>query len=81
MQWCAGSTSDDATPDGDAGSPTHERHVTLVLRLVLDERGQVLHGQAIDVADGSSDHFRGWRGLVQTVARLLARYGLEKPQQ
>jgi hypothetical protein len=80
MLMRAGSTPPDPAPGGGVPSHVRELQVSLVLRLVLDERGRVLHGQVIDVADRTSTYFRARRGLAHAVGRLLARYRVKKPE-
>jgi hypothetical protein len=48
-----------------------KRNATLILRLVLDQRGQLMHGELIDVANGLPDRFVAWRGLIRTVRAWL----------
>jgi hypothetical protein len=49
------------------------RVVAVVLRVVLDGQGVVLHGEVVDVGTRSAERFAGWEGLVVTVRRCLAR--------
>jgi hypothetical protein len=44
-----------------------KRNATLILRLVLDQRGRLMHGELMDVAGGLPDRFVAWRGLIRTV--------------
>jgi hypothetical protein len=39
--------------------------VTVILRLVLDDRGLVTYGEFVDVANTRHVHFVGWRGMLQ----------------
>jgi hypothetical protein len=50
-----------------------ERSVTLILRLVLDGRGRLEYGEAVDTEARSQGRFVGWRGLTRTVRAWLAR--------
>ena len=51
-----------------------ERHyATLVLRLLLDRRGRLVHGELLDVANARPEHFIDARGLVQAVQTWLTR--------
>jgi hypothetical protein len=59
------------TPDG--GHVVENRQVTLILRLVLDARGRLRYGEAVDVEAHSQGRFVGWRGLTHTVRAWLAR--------
>ena len=46
-------------------------YATLVLRLVLDQRGRLMHGELVDVAGGLSNRFVAWRGLIRTLRAWL----------
>lgn len=48
-----------------------KRNATLILRLVLDQRGRLMHGELLDVAGGLPDRFVAWRGLLRTVRAWL----------
>jgi hypothetical protein len=50
-----------------------KHNATLILRLVLDERGRLVHGELVDVADGLSNRFVTWRGLIGAVRSWLTR--------
>jgi hypothetical protein len=50
-----------------------KRQVTLILRLVLDARGRLQYGEAVDTEARSQGRFVGWRGLTRTVRAWLAR--------
>ncbi|MFL5802979.1 MAG: hypothetical protein ACJ8CR_14730 [Roseiflexaceae bacterium] len=51
-----------------------EKHyVTVVVRLVLDEHGRLIHGELIDVASVIGVRFSGWRGLIRAVRSWLAQ--------
>jgi hypothetical protein len=49
-----------------------KRYATLILRLVLDQQGRLMHGELVDVVSGFSNRFVGWRGLIRTVRAWLA---------
>jgi hypothetical protein len=49
------------------------RSVTLILRLVLDTRGRLQYGEAVDTEAQSQGRFVGWDGLTRTVRAWLAR--------
>lgn len=38
---------------------------TVVLRLVLNDRGQVSHGEFVDVMNADCMRFSGWRGMLR----------------
>jgi hypothetical protein len=50
-----------------------KRQVTLVLRLVLDDRGRLERGSLISVSGSSQGHFSGWEGLQQALQGWLKR--------
>jgi hypothetical protein len=50
-----------------------KRFVTLIVRLVLDRRGGLVHGEVVDVEDRLWGRFDGWRGLVRTLRAGAAR--------
>ena len=50
--------------------------VTVILRIVLDERGLVTYGEFVDVANTRHVHFVGWRGMLQ-----VGRAWLKQQQQ
>jgi hypothetical protein len=50
-----------------------KRNATLILRLVLDQHGRLMHGELIDVVGGLPNRFVAWRGLIRTVRAWLTR--------
>jgi hypothetical protein len=46
-------------------------YVTVVLRVVLDGRKGLIHGDLVDLEGAPLRHFVGWRGLMQTVRGWL----------
>ena len=46
-------------------------YVTVVLRVVLDRRKGLVHGDLVDIEGAPLQHFVGWRGLVRTVRGWL----------
>lgn len=49
---------------------------TVILRLVLDDRGRVKYGEFVDVTRACLVRFAGWRGMLQ-----VARAWLKQHQQ
>jgi hypothetical protein len=49
------------------------RYVSVVLRLVLDRHGQMIHGEVVGDATTLPARFSGWRGLTRAVQAWLAR--------
>ena len=50
------------------------RYVSVVLRLVLDQHGQMIHGEVIGDANTHPARFIGWRGLTRAVRVWLTRH-------
>ena len=50
------------------------RYVSVVLRLVLDEHGQMIHGEVVGDADTRPARFSGWRGLTRAMQAWLTRH-------
>jgi len=51
-----------------------ERHYTsLILRLLLDRQGQLIHGEIVDVASNRQEHFIGDHGLIDAIQAWLTR--------
>jgi hypothetical protein len=59
-------------------SLSNQRQLTVVLRLVTDPDGRLLHGELTDVRDGSRIRFRGWHGLTHTLRAWLTTHA-DKP--
>ena len=51
----------------------------VVLRLVLDKHGRLMHGELVDVEGTLQQRFKGRRGLTQAVRTWLAGQELETP--
>jgi hypothetical protein len=49
------------------------RYVSVVLRLVLNQHGQMIYGEVVGDATTRPARFRGWRGLTRAVQVWLAR--------
>jgi hypothetical protein len=47
-------------------------YVTAILRLLLDNRGEIVHGEVADVQGRPSKRFVDWEGLVPAVRAWLA---------
>ncbi|MGI8554209.1 MAG: hypothetical protein ACR2PL_25990 [Dehalococcoidia bacterium] len=54
-----------------------QQHLTLVLRLVIDRRGRLLHGEVVDSVGKGHGRFAGWGGLT----RCAQRWAAEQMQQ
>lgn len=44
------------------------RYTTFILRLVLNDRGQIVRGELIDVASSQAQRFKNWNGLIRTLS-------------
>jgi len=51
--------------------------MSVVLRLVLDQHGQLLHGELVGDATTRPARFNGWRGLTHAVRTWLTRQATE----
>jgi hypothetical protein len=51
------------------------RYVSVVLRLVLDQHGQLIHGELVGAANTRPARFSGWRGLTRALKVWLTRQG------
>ena len=51
---------------------TDAHQVTVILRLVLNRRGQLTHGEIVDVEGTTRIHFKGWRALTRALREWLA---------
>lgn len=61
---------------------TDARHVTVILRLVLNRRGQLTHGEIVDVEGTTRVRFKGWRELTRALRKwLTTRYGQPPPDR
>ncbi len=52
-----------------------KRQVTLIMRLVLDRHGLLMHGEMADVQGTVFSRFVGWRGMVRALRAWLASQG------
>jgi hypothetical protein len=50
------------------------RYVSVILRLVLDQHGQMLHGEVVGTANARPARFSGWPGLTRAVQAWLTRH-------
>ena len=47
------------------------RQVVVVVRLLVDARWRLLHGELVDVHDNSRGRFAGWAGIAPALRRFL----------
>lgn len=48
------------------------RHLTIILRLVLDRQGMVVHGELVNLEGKTQSRFVGFRGMARAVKTWLA---------
>lgn len=48
-----------------------KRQVTVILRLVLDARGNLVHGEVVDARGNACARFQNWRSVSRTVRGCL----------
>jgi hypothetical protein len=41
---------------------------TFILRLVLNKRGQVIHGELVDVTSAQTKRFKNWNELIRALS-------------
>ena len=51
----------------------NKRHITLILRLVVDSDGTLAYGEVLDMESGSSARFANWQNLERTIQALIAK--------
>ncbi len=56
-----------------ANNISEKRYVTVVVRMVIDQREQLVHGEIVDVDGIGQGRFAGWRGLIRTMRDFLAK--------
>ena len=52
-----------------------KQYATAILRLLLDKRGELVHGEVVDVEGGSSQRFVAWQALIPAVQAWLISTG------
>ena len=57
---------------GAADGLKDKRYVTAILRLLIDARGDLVHGEVTELDGVSTKRFIGWVDLVPTIKRWLA---------
>jgi hypothetical protein len=62
-------------PQSPAENHLADRHyVSVVLHLVLDQHGQMIHGELVGDANALPARFSGWRGLTRALQAWLTRH-------
>lgn len=59
-------------------SDTH--NVVVILRLVLNARGELMHGEIVDAEGKSQGRFMKWGGLTRTVRAWLESQETQRPE-
>lgn len=52
---------------------SEKRYVTVVVRIVIDRREQLVRGEIVDVDGIGQGRFAGWRGLIRTMRDYLTK--------
>ncbi len=55
----------------DENKLVEKQYATLIVRLMLDPHGRLLSGELVDVANGHSKRFLGWRGMIRAIRTWL----------
>ncbi len=64
----------------DSDGVAEARHMTLILRLVVDRSGQLHHGELIDVGTKSTSRFKKWDELIRILHDWLANQSADHPR-
>lgn len=48
-----------------------KRYVTVIVRMVIDRRERLVHGEVVDVDGKAQGRFDGWREMIHTVRGYL----------
>ena len=48
-----------------------KRYVTVIVRMVIDRRERLVHGEVVDVDGEAQGRFDGWREMIRTVRDYL----------
>jgi len=52
---------------------TERYYVTLIVRLMVDHHGQLIHGEMVDATNTFRERFTGRHGLIEAVQTWLTR--------
>jgi len=58
-------------PDHPPDGLQEKRYVTAILRLLLDKRGKLVHGEVADLDGTPGKRFDAWTGLVPAICEWL----------
>lgn len=73
MPPSAGPSQPGPTPSGDE-KLSNRQYVIVILRLLLDEGSQLVHGEVVDEQGQLHGRFRDWRGMGAAVRKWYADY-------
>ena len=69
-------------PQAADNSTLSDRHyITLILRLTLDQAGDLIQGDLVDTTNGLPEHFIGTTGLYQAVEAWLRQQHSKDEQE
>ena len=60
-------------PAPDENHLADRHYYTVVMRMVVDRRGRLLHGELVGNMTMPPDRFVGWRGLIRVMRAWLIR--------
>lgn len=63
----------------DDEKPGETRNATLILRLVLDQQGQLKYGEFVDVTSGYEKRFRAWNDMIRMLRVWLNSQASSQP--
>ena len=55
------------------------RQVTVILRLALNRRGRILHGELVETEEAKPRRFNSWIGLTHALREWLASQSQDTP--
>jgi hypothetical protein len=62
---------------------TEKRHITVILRLVVNQDGRLVHGEVVDVEGKPQGRFVGWQQLGPAIQGWMAKQAtkLRSPEE
>lgn len=55
-----------------------KRYVTVILRLLIDKHGALVHGELADTDGSAGPRFTGWPALTPAIHSWVASHGLDE---
>lgn len=46
-------------------------YTTIIVRVVLNDHGQIIHGELVDVESPQAKRFKNWSGLIRALSQCL----------